>query len=391
MKALIFYRYLRGYVSVNVSGGFIERFINLCNRNKIILWDIIFDDGTTTVNMYCKDFFAIRPICRKSGVRLHISAKKGLIFDFKSNRNKRHYLPGIIIAAVFMLCMNMFVWEIETTGSDKLSEEEILSIVKEAGLHYGTFTPFFNSNEAARNAVNFFDGKVLWLAINIKGSKAIIEVRDLEDAPKNNIKTLPSNLIANFDGTLIQAQTHSGVQIANVGESVTKGEMLISGIYENEDGSIMYQPSKGVFTAYNEKRTENKYNRKMIFGKFTDYRKEKNISIFHLKLSVPFKHPDDGIIVRSYNRSLTFKEKILPFGITDKVTIKNQSQREINLSNIYFLDRFTSEEYENMKNSLIIKSDYNVHSDDSAVSISCVYKCIDYIGEEVTIIRENLN
>ena len=83
MNALNFYRYLRSYITVNISGGFIERFINLCNKNKIKMWDVVFSDEAVTAKMYCKDFSSLRPLCKKSGVTVKIISKSGLNFDLK--------------------------------------------------------------------------------------------------------------------------------------------------------------------------------------------------------------------------------------------------------------------------------------------------------------------
>lgn len=391
MKSLDFYRYLRGYLLVSVSNGFVERFINLCNTNKINLWNISFEKNNITVNIYCKDFSALRNIKRKSGVKIKIISKNGLIFDVKKSKKRRGLILGVVFSVIFMLLMNMFVWEIETSGSHELSDEVILSTVKEAGLDYGTFTPLFDSEDAAHNAINLFDGKVLWLAINIKGSKATIEVRDLNKPDEKDIKTEPSNLIANFDGTLIQTETYSGVQNAFPGETVTKGQLLISGIYESEEGNILYQKSNGNFTAIHSKNLYKDYTSNVTFKKITSSKRFKKIIFFHLKLPLFNNAKRNALHNQDYTKKITVNDKTLPIGIIEFLSCDKITEVTQKVSLLYFIDKFTDQEYQNMKNTLIIKSGYKLNKKDDTLNISSNYQCIDYIGEEVEIIRENVS
>lgn len=389
MNALNFYRYLKSYLTIHISGGFSERFINLCNRNRITLWDITYENETVTANIYSRDFVALKSIRRKSGVKLKILSKNGLRFDLVKHKKRRGLFFGAVFAAAFMIVMNMFVWEIETVGSVKLSRSEILSTVKKIGLDYGTFVPLFNGNEASRDALSLFNGEVLWLAINIKGSKATIEVRDLEKPSDKNIKSEPSNLIANFDGILIRAQTNSGVQVAEAGEAVTKGSILISGIFENEDGTVMYQRSDGCFTALNQRSLHREFVKELSCAGFTSVQRYRKLIFFHLKAPLYFRMKNN-FDEQYYTRQISFNEKVLPLGMTEGAMYKTDTEKVNNVTNLYYIDKFSNEEYEKMKNTLIISADYSLVDSDNKLNISCDYECIDYIGEEVPIINENL-
>ena len=384
MTALNFYRYLKGYIIIYISGGFCERFINLCNKNGIAVWDITFKNNSVTASIYCKDFLALRPICKKSGVKASITAKKGLRFDLLRHKNRRGLFIGIVFAFIFMLVMNTFVWEIETIGSEKLSRAEIISTVEKVGLHYGTFSPMLDTNEASRKALNLFDGKALWLAINIKGSKATVEIRDYDKSNDINIKSTPSNLIANFDGTLVQSQTNSGVQIANVGETVTKGDILISGISENEDESLMYQRSEGCFTALNSRTLQKAFTKETSAEFLSNVRIYNKISFFHVRIPLYIK---SNYANQSYTRQATFKTKVLPFGITKSAAFESETKSLNTIDRIYYIDVFTNCEYEKMENTLILSSDYSFNKTDGTFNVCCDYQCIDFIGKEVPIIN----
>ena len=57
-----FFKFLYGYVIIKVYGKGAERFINICLRRNIDVWNIKpFDDGIEMC-IYIKDFFHIRQV-----------------------------------------------------------------------------------------------------------------------------------------------------------------------------------------------------------------------------------------------------------------------------------------------------------------------------------------
>ena len=68
-----FFKFLYGYVIIKVYGKGAERFINICLRRNIDVWNIKpFDDGIEMC-IYIKDFFHIRQVRKKSNVKIKIS------------------------------------------------------------------------------------------------------------------------------------------------------------------------------------------------------------------------------------------------------------------------------------------------------------------------------
>ena len=63
-------KFIGGQIEVLVSGGNIERFLNLLNNAQIKIWDIKRKDiGSITFHMYKRNFKHIRYAVRKTGVK----------------------------------------------------------------------------------------------------------------------------------------------------------------------------------------------------------------------------------------------------------------------------------------------------------------------------------
>ena len=47
--------YMLGYVKIAIEGYYIERFINICTNNGIIIWNIKRERGRSKIIFKCKD------------------------------------------------------------------------------------------------------------------------------------------------------------------------------------------------------------------------------------------------------------------------------------------------------------------------------------------------
>ena len=64
---------LQGYVKIRVWGFAPQRFINLCSNKGILLWNIEKQEDVYTMCIGLRSFYELRPIARKTKVRVVIS------------------------------------------------------------------------------------------------------------------------------------------------------------------------------------------------------------------------------------------------------------------------------------------------------------------------------
>ena len=79
-------RFLCGYVRFRATGGFPERFINLCSRENIPLWDISGGKEVLYAKTTIRGYHRLRSCARKSGMRPRVSERYGLPFLLHRHR-----------------------------------------------------------------------------------------------------------------------------------------------------------------------------------------------------------------------------------------------------------------------------------------------------------------
>ncbi|MGN0448559.1 MAG: sporulation protein YqfD [Acutalibacteraceae bacterium] len=389
MNLLIIYRYIKGYITVKVYGGFKERFINLCALKGINLWDTEYKNGCLYTKLYAKDFKKLRKIVKSSGVRIDIIDKQGIYFLIKRHKSRRGLIYSAIFFIVFVIIMSRFVWNIEVSGSEKISDEIIIAAAEEYGLKNGTFIPFFDENELSRNMINHFKGDVLWLAVNIKGSKAVIEVRDFVEEKMKETDTEPCNIIADFDGIILSTESYKGQMNVKAGNAVKKGDILISGVMENDDLSSNYCNAEGKITALHNEIFEIKYStsNKAEILSVTDTFYNMNIFGIRIPLSAKaFKRNENPLNYRTYFEISNIK---LPFYIEKNVIYQINNTKTNNDDILFSVDKFILNEFQEKKNTTVLKRKYSISANETSFVFKSAYYCIDFMGEKQEIIKEN--
>lgn len=84
--------YILGYVTIEIEGYFTERFINICNNQKIFLWNMKRKCSTIVqINIGISDFKKIKRIAKKTKCRIKIQGKKEYHLYY-INTKKEKYL-----------------------------------------------------------------------------------------------------------------------------------------------------------------------------------------------------------------------------------------------------------------------------------------------------------
>lgn len=230
---LRFLRFLRGYVRFTVSGRYPERFINITARRGVRLWDVLRGEGGFSACMYRADYLRIRPLARGAGVRLRLTAKSGLPEYAARYRDRVGVMIGACAFLMTVFVMSQFIWSVDVTGLETLSRSEMLSILRDQGLYVGAFKPTVNAQEIARSVL-LEHTEVGWMAVNLTGSYASVEVKEESPAPDVPDHSTPCNVKARSDGRILRIEAGEGKTVIAEGSGVIAGQLIVSGVVDSE-------------------------------------------------------------------------------------------------------------------------------------------------------------
>lgn len=318
-------RWLFGYINFRAFEGFPDRFINLCTKNQIPLWNIKNVGGRLSASTTIQGYLNIRDSARKSGMKVRAIEKKGLVFFLKKHKKRVGVLIGASICVVIFTILSQFVWNISVVGNDTLETDFILSAFEDYGIKLGSKVTKEQMQEAAEKAVIEIE-KLSWATINQKGTVLVIEVREKKDAPEMYDNSKPTNVIAKEDGLILGLDILYGNAEAKVGSAVTKGDLLISGIAKHPDGSESLIHADGHIKALVKKKN---VSNAMNFSCFNIINESKRKSLFFFGVKIPFGKNVPKSFYSLHNSFLESDEMLLPLGIiTEYGAVYSDEKRE---------------------------------------------------------------
>ncbi|MDF2674819.1 MAG: yqfD [Clostridiales bacterium] len=242
--------FMNGFIVVNVEGLNPEKFINLCSRNGINLWDI--NKLSYTViefKMKHKEYKYLKEVIKKTSSRTKIIKKKGFHFLYGKIRRRKFFIVGIAIFLTILLYLSNIVWIIDINGEKKIPKEHIYNTLKSSGLNEGILKNKINLREVESSVLKQINEISL---INIKfiGTRARVEIVERTMPPNIIPLDKPTNIVAAKNGVISKVLSYKGQTMVQTGDYVKKGQILISGIItDNTNVPSKVVHAMGVVTA----------------------------------------------------------------------------------------------------------------------------------------------
>ncbi len=243
-------RYIRGYVKFIMSGAFVERFINLCARGGIPIWGLTPLGDRWEAFAVASDYKRMRPITKPTGVRIRVQSKHGVPFIIRRYRKRAGLFAGLMIFMMIPIFMSGFIWTIEVKGNEKLESGIILEALEEVGLKPGVYRRTLDARELERRMMLAID-ELSWIAINIQGSNAVVNIQERTPPPaKIDDEKKPANVVAARTGQIKRMEVYDGQPLLKAGDSVMKGEIIVSGITEDKHGNSLVKQARALVIAW---------------------------------------------------------------------------------------------------------------------------------------------
>ena len=228
--------FIKGYLILEISGRFPERFLNMCLARKILIWDVKrLSETTVRLKISIRGFKILKHISVRTGTKIKIIEKRGLPMIIKKHKRRKPLFIGIVLFLILLIYMNQYIWDIEINGCEKISKDTILNTLKECGVYPGQIR-FRLDQKKLKNEMLVKIPDLAWLWVEKSGSKIIVEVKEKLPVPEVFKPDDYCSIIALKDGVIDSMIVKNGMPLAELGETVHKNSILVSGMITSERG-----------------------------------------------------------------------------------------------------------------------------------------------------------
>lgn len=132
------YDLARGVAELEVSGAQPERILNYCAENGIEFWNASpCRDFSITFCVHASDVDSLLAQSGKNGLDVKLISEAGGRKLMLGAKRRAVFLLAFVFCVSLAAVSSLFLWRIEISGNDKLSDAEILRKLSECGVDYG--------------------------------------------------------------------------------------------------------------------------------------------------------------------------------------------------------------------------------------------------------------
>lgn len=243
---------LLGYCDIDVPYRHAVAFLNLCREYGLVYQPCKAhaEDGMT---VRCRRRVAKKmlALCRERRIEVRVTTQGGLPEVAFQYRKRYGLMVGGVLATLMVWVSCHVIWDVRLEGEGGMDTAEVYEQLGQGGLSIGAWIPSLDTDAVEEQLLVTSRG-VAWVAVNVKGCVAYVQVRPLLRPDVEQADSGLCNLVATEDGVVESVRLLSGDVKVKAGDIVRKGQLLISGVRETDDLHAALTQAKGEVMARTE-------------------------------------------------------------------------------------------------------------------------------------------
>ena len=381
---------LFGELTLFCTGGFAGRFLDLCRLYGVALSDVQAENGGFQATVTPHDLYLVRHAARESGMNVHIVKRRGLVFSLFRVRYRYGFFAGAVLFLLIQFALSGHIWRIDLQNeSTRYTDAQIGSALANEGIFIGARRNDVNADFTENVLLNSLDG-LKRVAVSVRDTRVFVQLADKDPAPPLMPSyDPPTDLVAGKDAYIVSVTATAGNALVRPGDTVHAGELLVSGVCEDEGGHTRLRVAAGEVIGQTIRETTLSVSRKDEKTVLTG-RETKKIRLFFYGFHIKF-YREGG----NRNTKCDIIEETIPLtvlGCPLPVSVTVRTERETAASDRLLTDEELTEkvtaairtyEAETLADCVIVRRDVSPHIENDDCVVTLRYVCEENIAVPV--------
>jgi similar to stage IV sporulation protein len=249
---------VRGVIEFTVVSDTPEEFLNTLRESSVSARNIRAGDGELSGEIYSFDERTLRRLAEKHKAVYIETGRRGFVFKAARYRKRYGIFAGIIAGFIMIFFLSNITMKINIAGNESMSDTTVRAVLEEQGIFIGSYLPNVNLRAAEREIVAGVEG-VAWAGIKRSGPIVSVEIAEMSGKPPMTPTNMPCNIVSTKDAQIVKiGSVPMGMLVPMLGDTVKKGELLVSGVIEGKLQNSYYVHALAQITGrYRERLTFN--------------------------------------------------------------------------------------------------------------------------------------
>ncbi len=232
---------------IRAEGRQLYPFINAVRHSEIICLAQHCSGETFCCKIRSSDQKELEALAKNYHLTIHASPCPSLSHRLKRFRRRIGIPIGVMLCGALLFFCSNLVAVIELQGVDTASEQLILQILEEEGVKEGIWIPGIDFTHCERRIRMAVPG-IAWVGMRRTGNRLVVEISESTPKPEMLYSRQTCNIVAQYDAQITDVRVYSGHLTRLIGDGVAQGELLVSGVFEDEKGHITYHHAMASIT-----------------------------------------------------------------------------------------------------------------------------------------------
>lgn len=229
-----FVRHLAGSCRLEVAAAAPELVLNRLTREQLPFWNLLRKDPfTVEITVRHRDREQAEKLATAAMGEVRLLGETGLPVLLRGLQHRKAFAVALVLILIAAYVSTLFVWCIRVEGNERVPDQLILRQLEELGIGFGTWGGDIVPQDLKNHMLNRVP-ELEWLTVNKDGGLATAVVRERPEVPEVIDRRMVTNLVASQDCLITKMEVLSGGAVCQVGDTVRKGELLISGYQDLE-------------------------------------------------------------------------------------------------------------------------------------------------------------
>lgn len=226
--------FLRGYFFLEISGASPQWALNRLTQNRVPFWSVLWKDDFTVTIAVPRKYLKQAEKCIELGMCRKSSCKETGFPKLARSMLHRPVMQFFLVLSFLMIwILPQFVLFYQVIGNETVPEAQILRALDEIGVSFGIYGPNIDPQRISNQVLKKIPD-LQWITVNQNGCRAQVIVRERPDVPEIYHRKGLSNVIATQSGVITEQSIFAGQAVHQVGDTVLKGDLLVSGMVDLE-------------------------------------------------------------------------------------------------------------------------------------------------------------
>lgn len=228
-------------VRFETEGGLGEKLLSRCAQSQIELEAVVPTATGFKGRVRARDYAALAKHARHCHCRVKVQERYGIMFWLAAYRRRAGLLAGAAAALLLLALSRQLVWNITFLNCTQAEQQQLRSQMYEHGIYEGAFVDAQKLKNAA-NEMFLSTGDYSWVTLNFVHGRLVAEKVDRTQQPQA-LEQQYCDFVAAEDGRITRLDVSGGFVRRREGETVSKGEVLVSSGRVGCSGEALLSPA----------------------------------------------------------------------------------------------------------------------------------------------------